>query len=248
MPNGTLKRALLVVAACALLLVGTPAYAQYGPPEGCPPQDPPPENPPPCHPRRRANVSDHSVQPGQTVVVSVPAGTFDPGSDVTASMTRVRSGSPNHSVGAGKADGDGSAEIDALIPDAPRGVYLIWLSGEDANGNPITALAAVVLVPEAAATGVAEPTAFDGPVPPAVTEVQQSFPRAAEPSTVAAVQSGATPSIDDSGRLSVRGATAVRAASLSGTGTNIEYPLTVAAVLILVGTGLVLRRRAGASR
>ena len=253
------KRALLVLSAVILLITlgASAAHAQYAPPstvpgrppEGCPPQNPPEDAP--CHPRARANVSDDEVETGDEVTVSTEDDTFEEGSDAEVWMSRVRRGSPVHSLGTAVVRADGSVIHTFVVPAVEDGVYLVWIHGVDENGNPVTPIAAIVVDADdnqAAATGV-NSSSVDPP--DAVASLQTVSP-AAEAAAVEAVANGATLSVDN-GSLEVLGGSTskpkVAASGLSTTGADLAAPITVGAALLLTGTGLLLlrnRRRATA--
>lgn len=243
----------LVTGALAALVLVAPASAQYGgdpdaPPSGCPVEDPPPEDPPPCHPRTDAGVSDPDVQPGDSVTVTAPP-VFAPGSEVTVNLVRARNGSNANGLGTGTAGSDGAVSESVTIPDVPSGVYFLYITGEDADGNLVVAMVAIVVRPAASTAAVGGDdfqAAAAAPVPAAVAEVQAVSPETEAAVVEAVTEGGAGLVLSPQGELSVRSAAgALQEASTLPTtgGDGIAEQVTVGAALVLAGTGFVLLRR-----
>ena len=247
------KRALVALFVLAVAFVGgvAPAAAQYappstvpggGPPEGCPPQDPPRDAP--CHPRARGNASKEEVRPGDEVIVSAPAGTFAPNSDVVVTLNRVRRGAPVHTFGTFKSNSNGSFSLEVTIPAGTEpGVYVIQMHGTDDEGDPVTALAPIVVrnanTTAADVRGATFTNSGDSGLP-----ADLAMSPAEEAAAVAAVANGGTLAVTDDGIVATGGSKPkVAAAGLSTTGADLAAPITVGAALVLTGAGLVILRR-----
>lgn len=235
----------IVVGAVLALLATAPAGAQY--------EQPPGEEP--VQPRTVANVSDTVVSPGDPVTVSVPP-VFAPGTPIVVEFARAQQGAEGVGLGSGTAGSNGSASETVTIPATQNGVYFLYVTGVDEDGNPVVALVAVVVRGgQASAVAVendsfsaAGPASASTPVPAPVAEVQSSLTPEVEAAVVEAVtQQGAGLVLTPQGELSVRTPQGVQAASaLPTTGSNgIATQVAVGAALLLAGSGLVLLRRRG---
>ncbi len=205
----------------------------------------------PCQPRTTATASDPVVTPGQTITVTTPPA-FAPGSAVTVNWVHVDESSTASTLKETTANSSGAADTGVTIPNVPPGVYFLYLTGVDADGNTTVALVPIVVRGSSAATGeqaAAQPaaaqTAGAGPVPAQVAEVQQDLSPKVEASVVEAVSAGdAGLVLTPDRQLSVRtpqGTQSVQ--SLATTGRDLTTPITVGSALVLAGTGLVLLRR-----
>lgn len=234
-----------MVGALLLLLTGAPASAQYEEPPGSEP----------AQPRTVANISDDVVSPGDPVTVTVPP-VFAPGTPIVVELARAQQGAEGVELGSGTAGTNGGVNETVTVPATQNGVYFLYVTGVDADGNPVVAIVAIVIRDgEAAATAVegegftaAGPAAASTPVPAAVAEVQSGLTPDTEAAVVEAVtQQGAGLVLSPQGELSVRTPAGVQSASALPTtgGDGIATQVAVGAALLLAGTGLVLLRRRG---
>ncbi|MCO8129268.1 LPXTG cell wall anchor domain-containing protein [Acidimicrobiia bacterium EGI L10123] len=207
----------------------------------------------PEQPRTVANVSDDDVAPGDPVTVTVPP-VFAPGTEVSINLARAQQDAGGVELGSPDANADGSVSDTVTIPATEDGVYFLYVTGVDTDGNPVVAIVAIVV-----RNGVASASAVEGesfaataaaaaPVPAAVADVQSNVTPASEAAVVEAVtQSGAGLVLSPESTLNVRTPEGVQAASaLPTTGSNdISAQVTIGAALLFAGTGLVLLRRRG---
>jgi len=247
----------LFMGALSALMLAAPASAQYGgnppgPPSGCPVEDPPPDDPPPCNPRTDAGISDPDVTPGQPVTVTAPPA-FAPGSQVVVNLVRARNGANAAQLATGTAGANGAVSQSVTVPDVPAGVYFMYVTGVDADGNRVVALVPIVIRGGAQAAAVQgdsvdapiRTASFSAPVPAAVAEVQAVTPKT-EAAVVDAVTGGAGVVLSPEGTLSVRTPAGAlqQASALPTTGSDgIADQVTVGAALVIAGSGLVLLRR-----
>lgn len=225
-----------------LLLTGVPASAQY--------EDPPSEEP--AQPRTVANVSDDEVAPGDPVTVTVPP-VFAPGTPIVVELARAQQGAEGVELGSGTSSSDGSVSETVTTPATEDGVYFLYVTGVDADGNPVVALVAIVVSGGDATAAAVQGDSFAAagaaaPVPAAVAEAQSGLTPDTEAAVVEAVtQQGAGMVLSPEGTLSVRTAAGVQSAgALPTTGSDgIATQAAVGAALFLAGTGLVLLRRRG---
>lgn len=254
-----LVSALTLGALMALLAVGPASAQTYGgdplppsdpPPDGCPVEDPPPDPAPPCNPRVDADVSDSEVQPGDPITVTTPP-VFAPGSAITVNIVRANDTAEPGQLATGTASSDGRVSNTSTVPDLPPGVYFVYVTGVDSDGNPVVALVPIVVRAATTAQAAGDAAAFTAaaaPVPAQVAEVQADLSTAGEAAIVEAVTAGdAGLLVSPEGQLNVRTAQGVQqASSLPTTGSDgIATQVAVGAALLLAGTGLVLMRRRG---
>lgn len=234
-----------LMGACLALITGVPAWAQYGGGGGgtttTTTSTTAPGGGEPDQPRTEASVSDDDVEPGDTVTVSAPP-VFAPGSPITVNLVRAQSGADAQQLATGTAGANGSASQSVTIPQVPDGVYFVYITGKDADGNDVVAMAAIVV-----RGGVAAPAAVQGnaaAVPAPVAQAQGVAPDT-EAAVVDAVTDGAGVVLSPQGQLQVRTAAGLQDAStLPTTGSDdISKQVTVGAALLLAGTGLVVLRR-----
>lgn len=241
--------ALGVLAGAVLALVsGVPAWAQYGGGGGGTTTTTTTTEPgggEPEQPRTVANISDDTVEPGDSVTVSVPP-VFAPGTPITVNLVRAQSGADADQLASGTAGGDGSVNRSVTIPDVEPGVYFVYVTGVDTDGNPVVALVAIVVEgAQAAAVEGAVQAAAAAPVPAGVADIQTVAPET-EAAVLDAVSGGdAGVVLSPDGTLNVRTAAGLQDAStLPTTGSDdISTQVTVGAALVLAGTGLVMLRR-----
>lgn len=246
----------MAVGAALVLTTGLPASAQYGGGGGgttttAPTTTAPPEGGDAEQPRTIANVSDDEVAPGDPVTVSVPP-VFAPGTEVSTNLARAQQGAGGVELGSPTTGSDGSVSDTVTIPATQDGVYFLYVTGVDGDGNPVVALVAIVITGgDATAAAVAGDTfaaAAATPVPASVADVQSNLTPASEAAVVEAVtQSGAGLVLSPEGTLNVSTPEGLQSAgTLPTTGSNdISTQVTVGAALLLAGTGLVLLRRRG---
>lgn len=197
----------------------------------------------PEQPRVEASVSDADVTPGQTVTVTVPP-VFAPGSPIVVNLARAQSGADADVLAQGTAGATGAVNESVTIPDTESGVYFLYVTGVDSDGNEVVAVTAIVIRNDAPAASVQGDTAA-APVPASVADLQTVAPET-EAAVVDAVTDGAGVVLSPQGTLQVRSAAgALQAAdSLPRTGADdISQQVTIGAALVLAGTGLVLLRR-----
>lgn len=232
-----------MVGALLLLLTGPPASAQY--------DEPPAEEP--AQPRTVANVSEDVVSPGDPVTVTVPP-VFAPGTPIVVELARAQQGAEGVGIGSGSAGANGAVSETVTVPATQNGVYFLYVTGVDTDGDPVVAIVAIVIEgAEAASAG--EGQAFTGvgaaaftPVPAAVAEVQSGLTPETEAAVVEAVtQQSAGLVLSPQGTLSVRTPAGVQSASALPTtgGDGIATQAVIGAALLLTGTGLVMLRRRG---
>lgn len=247
-----MRRIALALIAGALFVVaaGAPAWAQE------PTYEEPPPPADPEQPRTVANVTDTDVAPGQAVTVSAPPA-FAANAPVTINLARATADGVALQLAVTRTNADGTVSHQITIPDAPPGVYFLYITGEDEDGNPTVALVAIVVGSGEPAAGASvagdsadAPASFAAastPVPAAVADVQSDLTPAAEAAVVEAVtQGGAGLVVSPEGTLQVRSASGKlqAAGTLATTGANdISQQVTVGAALLLAGSGLVLLRR-----
>lgn len=241
------------MGAVLALASGVPAWAQYGGGGGgtttTTTSSTVPGGGEPEQPRTVANVSDDTVEPGDSITVSVPP-VFAPGTPIAVNLVRAQSGADADQLASGSAGSNGSANQSVTIPDVEPGVYFVYVTGVDADGNPVVALVAIVVegaAPAAAVQGNSQAAAA-APVPAAVADIQTVAPET-EAAVLDAVSGGdAGLVLSPQGTLQVRTPSGLQDAStLPTTGSDdISTQVTVGAALVLAGTGLVmLRRRTG---
>lgn len=241
----------VAVGAALALSTGVPASAQYGGGGGgttttTASTTTTTEAPPAEQPRVIADVSDSEVAPGDPVTVTTPS-VFAPGSTVTVNIVGANATAEPGELATSQATQSGAVTNTSTIPDLPPGVYFIYVTGVDSDGNPVVALVPIVI----RAADTAEATAFQAaaaPVPAQVAEVQSDLPADTEAAIVEAVTAGdAGLLLSPEGPLSVRTPDGVQAAgALPTTGSDgIATQVAVGAALLLAGTGLVLMRRRG---
>lgn len=240
----------LIAGAFFVVAAGAPAWAQE------PTYEEPPPPADPEQPRTVANVTDSDVAPGQAVTVSAPPA-FAANAEVTINLARASEDGVALQLAVTQTDADGSVSHEITIPDAPPGVYFLYITGQDQDGNPTVALVAIVVRGDQSGASVAAdsadaPASFAAastPVPAAVADVQSDLTPAAEAAVVEAVtQGGAGLVVSPEGTLQVRSASGElqAAGTLATTGANdISQQVTVGAALLLTGSGLVLLRRRG---
>jgi LPXTG-motif cell wall-anchored protein len=245
----------LVVGSVLVLLTGLPASAQYGGGGGgtttTTTSTTTPGSDESEQPRTVANVSDDDVIPGDTVTVTVPP-VFAPGTPIVIELARAQQGAEGVALASGNAGADGSVNKTVTIPATQHGVYFLYVTGVDTDGNPVVAIVAIVIRPLPGAASV-EGDSFavaSTPVPAAVSQAQaeSGLTPATEAAVVEAVtQQGAGLVLSPQGALSVRTPAGVQQASaLPTTGSDgIATQAVVGAALLLAGTGLVLLRRRG---
>lgn len=258
----------LVMGALGALLLVAPASAQYAPPpppDAPPPDAPPPDAPPegcpanedapigqdapPCLPRQAAVVSDDDVVPGQTITVTTPP-VFAPGSQVAINMMRAQRTAAARQLGTDTAEANG-VDASITVPDVPRGVYFIYVTGVDAQGNAVVAMTPIVVRSASAGAQAASVRgdsidAASVAVPTAISDVLPALSPDTEAAVVDAVTQGSAGLVmSPDGTLNVRTAKGLqRASTLPTTGSDgITQQATVGAALLLAGSGLVLLRR-----
>ncbi|MFP5322549.1 MAG: LPXTG cell wall anchor domain-containing protein [Acidimicrobiia bacterium] len=230
----------LMVGAALALTAAAPVGAQY--------EEPPEEQP--VEPRVVANITSADVEPGESVTVSAPPA-FAPGSPITVNLVRARQGAGAAELASGTASETGAVSESITIPETESGVYFVYVTGVDVDGNPVVALVAIVIrnTATAAAADVEtfQATAAAAPVPAAVAAAQQGVAPDTEAAVVDAVSQGAGVALSPQGTLQVRSAAgALQDADTlprTGTSTDISQQVTIGAALLLAGTGLVLLRR-----
>ncbi len=254
--------AIFMGAALALFAVA-PAGAQY--------EQPPAERP--LEPRAVANVTSAEVVPGESVTVSAPPA-FAPGTPFTVNFVRANQGAAADQLGSGTTSRTGSASESVIIPETEPGVYFLYITGVDADGNTVVALVPMVVRDGGAASAAAvESGAFRtdpaplnvtaanvtaanvtaanvtaAAVPTAVADVQTVTPDVEAAVVEAVTQQGAGVALSLDGTLQVRStAGAVQdATTLSSTDADdIAQQVSIGAALLLAGSGLVLLRRRG---
>jgi len=234
-----------LMGAALALVTGLPAWAQYGGGGGgtTTTTTTEPGGGEPEQPRTEASVSDDDVEPGDSVTVSAPP-VFAPGSPITVNFVRAQSGADAQQLATGTAGANGSANQSVTIPQVPDGVYFVYITGVDEDGNEVVALAAIVVRNGVAAAAAVQGDSMAAPVPAPVAQAQGLAPEA-EAAVVDAVTDGAGVVMSPQGQLQVRTAAGLQDAStLPTTGSDdISKQVTVGAALLLAGTGLVLLRR-----
>lgn len=244
----------LLVGAALVLATGLPASAQYGGGGGGTTTTAPTTTAPgggePEQPRTIANVSDDDVSPGDQVTVSVPA-VFAQNSPISINLSRAQPGSGGVELASGNAGANGAVSQSITIPATQDGVYFLYVTGVDPDGNPVVAIVVIVIrggdASAASVEGDSVSAASVAPVPAAVASVQSDLTPASEAAVVEAVTGGAGLVLSPEGTLNVRTPAGVQEASaLPTTGADgIATQVTVGAALLLAGTGLVLLRRRG---
>jgi LPXTG-motif cell wall-anchored protein len=206
-----------------------------------------------------ANISDSTPQPGEAVTVTAPP-VFAPGTRVVVNLARASQGATPAQLGSGTAGATGRVSESATIPAVEPGVYWLYVTGVDADGNPTVALVPVVIGgTEAAAVegdsvegdsfeaaAVAAPVVDAATPLPAAVAALQSVEPDVEAAVLDAVADGAGVVLSPQGTLQVRTAAgAVQDAdTLPVTGaSDISQQVTIGAALLLAGTGMVLLRR-----
>lgn len=126
------------------------------------------------------------------------------------------------------------------------GVYILYIHGEDANGNPVVAIVPIVIEGGAQAASTGSVAAAGVTPPPQVQALQASMSAGAAADAAEAVSAGDGELVVKGNAIEVRAADSVAAPSqrsLSTTGTNVAGPITAGIALILAGAGLVILRR-----
>ena len=239
-----MKRFVFAMLVGALLLFAAgPASAQY--------EEPPDEEP--QQPRTVANVSDDVVSPGDPVNVTVPPASFAPGTPIVVQLARAQQGAGGVELATGTAGSNGAASQVVTIPATQNGVYFLYVTGVDSDGNPVVAIVAIVIEGGTATAAAVESNDFAAAaafttVPAPVAQVQSGLTPDTEAAVVEAVtQQGAGLVLSPEGTLNVRTPAGVQSAgALPTTGSDgIATQTIVGAALLLAGTGLVLLRRRG---
>ena len=242
-----MKKLLMSAAITAALLLGaSPAYAEH---EDGHYAEPPAEcdtSTDACQPAAEAEASDESVEPGEPVTVSTSGGTFAEGTTVEVGI--YGEDGVVFQVEGVTVNADGSVSYTLTVPEGtPDDVYVLYIHGVDANGNPVVAMVDLVVLPGATTSGGF--TASGVTAPAAVVAASAAMPADQRADAVGAVADGTgTVVLNNAGELELRTAASAAAPTVSGgnlsrTGSSIAGPVTAGIALVLVGGGMVILRR-----